>query len=56
MVSKLPRQSKKLRAGELNDAAIADIVKAIPPGGIFESVAELDAYLDDMQRQVRERT
>jgi len=35
---------------------VLDIVKAIPPGGVFESVAELDAYLDDMQRQVRERT
>src|SRR5688572_8932118 len=35
---------------------VLDIVKAIPPGGVFESVAELDAYLDEMQRQVRERT
>ena len=35
---------------------VLDIVKAIPPGGVFESVEELDAYLDDMQRQVRERT
>ena len=35
---------------------VLDIVKAIPPGGVFESVAELDAYLDDMQRKVRERT
>jgi anti-anti-sigma factor len=34
---------------------VLDIVKAIPPGGIFSSVAELDAYLDDMQRQVRDR-
>jgi anti-anti-sigma factor len=33
---------------------VLDIVKAIPPGGIFSSVAELDAYLDEMQRQVRE--
>jgi anti-anti-sigma factor len=33
---------------------VLEIVKAIPPGGIFSSVAELDAYLDDMQRQVRE--
>jgi anti-anti-sigma factor len=33
---------------------VLDIVKAIPPGGIFKSVAELDAYLDEMQRQVRE--
>ena len=32
---------------------VLEIVKAIP-GGIFGSVAELDAYLDDMQRQVRE--
>ena len=34
---------------------VLDIVKAIPPGGIFASVAELDEYLDAMQRQVRER-
>jgi|SRR5688572_13670385 len=34
---------------------VLDIVKAIPPGGVFSSVAELDAYLDDMQRQVRDR-
>jgi len=34
---------------------VLDIVKAIPPGGIFESVAELDAYLDEMQRRVREQ-
>ena len=34
---------------------VLDIVKAIPPGGIFSSVAELDAYLDDMQRQVRDQ-
>ncbi len=33
---------------------VLDIVKAIPPGGLFRSVAELDAYLDDMQRKVRE--
>lgn len=33
---------------------VLDIVKAIPPGGIFRSVAELDEYLDDIQRQVRE--
>ena len=33
---------------------VLDIVKAIPPGGIFSSTEELDAYLDDMQRQVRE--
>jgi anti-anti-sigma factor len=35
---------------------VLDIVKAIPPGGIFESVAELDDYLDHMQRQVRDQT
>jgi anti-anti-sigma factor len=34
---------------------VLDIVKAIPAGGIFSSVAELDAYLDEMQRQVRDR-
>jgi len=34
---------------------VLDIVKAIPPGGLFSSIAELDAYLDDMQRQVRDR-
>jgi hypothetical protein len=33
---------------------VLDIVKAIPPGGLFKSVAELDQYLDEMQRQVRE--
>jgi anti-anti-sigma factor len=33
---------------------VLDIVKAIPKGGIFGSVAELDAYLDDIQRKVRE--
>jgi len=33
---------------------VLDIVKAIPKGGIFGSVAELDAYLDDIQRQVRD--
>jgi anti-anti-sigma factor len=33
---------------------VLDIVKAIPRGGIFSSVAELDAYLDEMQRQVRD--
>jgi len=33
---------------------VLDIVKAIPAGGIFKSVAELDAYLDEMQRKVRE--
>jgi len=34
---------------------VLDIVKAMPYG-VFESVAELDAYLDDMQRKVREGT
>ena len=33
---------------------VLDIVKAIPSGGIFRDIAELDAYLDDIQRQVRE--
>jgi anti-anti-sigma factor len=33
---------------------VLEIVKAIPPGGIYASAAELDAYLDDIQRQVRE--
>jgi anti-anti-sigma factor len=33
---------------------VLDIVKAIPPGGVFKNIAELDAYLDEMQRQVRE--
>jgi len=33
---------------------VLEIVKAIPPGGIFASTAELDAYLDDIQKQVRE--
>ena len=33
---------------------VLDIVKALP-GGIFSSTAELDAYLDDMQRQVRDK-
>jgi anti-anti-sigma factor len=32
---------------------VLEIVKALPPGGIFASVAELDAYLDDIQRQIR---
>lgn len=32
---------------------VLDIVKAVP-GGIFKSVAELDEYLDDMQKQVRD--
>jgi anti-anti-sigma factor len=34
---------------------VLDIVKAIPSGGIFKDVAELDAYLDDIQRQVRDK-
>lgn len=33
---------------------VLDIVKAIPPGGLFRSVAELDEYLDAMQRKVRD--
>ena len=33
---------------------VLEIVKAIPPGGIFETVDELDAYLDEMQRRVRD--
>jgi anti-anti-sigma regulatory factor len=33
---------------------VLDIVKAIPEGGIFASVEELDEYLDDMQRKVRD--
>jgi anti-anti-sigma factor len=33
---------------------VLDIVKAIPSAGIFSSVAELDAYLDEMQRKVRD--
>jgi anti-anti-sigma factor len=31
---------------------VLDIVKAMPVGGIFSSTAELDAYLDDMQKKV----
>ena len=31
---------------------VLDIVKAVP-GGMFSSTAELDAYLDDMQKQVQ---
>lgn len=34
---------------------VLDIVKAMPPGGIFSSIAELDEYLDDIQRQIRDR-
>ena len=33
---------------------VLDIVKALP-GGIFTSTAELDDYLDDIQRQVRDK-
>jgi anti-anti-sigma factor len=32
---------------------VLDIVKAMPVGGIFSSTAELDAYLDDMQKKVQ---
>jgi anti-sigma B factor antagonist len=34
---------------------VLDIVKAIPAKGIFASVAELDDYLDAIQRQVRDQ-
>lgn len=34
---------------------VLEIVKAMPQGGIFSSVAELDAYLDDIQKQVSGR-
>ena len=33
---------------------VLDIVQAIPAAGIFKSVQELDEYLDEMQRKVRE--
>lgn len=33
---------------------VLDIVKAIPAGGIFKDVAELDDYLDHIQKQVRD--
>jgi len=33
---------------------VLDIVKALP-GGIFTSTTELDAYLDDIQKQVRDK-
>ena len=33
---------------------VLDIVQAIPAGGIFANVQELDEYLDEMQRKVRE--
>jgi anti-sigma B factor antagonist len=32
---------------------VLDIVKALPSEAVFEDEAELDAYLDEMQRQVR---
>ncbi len=32
---------------------VLEIVKAMPPGGIFSSAAELDAYLDQIQQKVR---
>jgi anti-anti-sigma factor len=32
---------------------VLDIVKAIPAGGVFRNTEELDAYLDEMQRKVR---
>lgn len=34
---------------------VLDIVKAIPAKGIFASVAELDEYLDAIQKQVRDQ-
>jgi anti-anti-sigma regulatory factor len=33
---------------------VLEIVKAIPSGGIFANVAELDAYLDAIQQKVRD--
>ena len=33
---------------------VFDIVKAVPVSDVFASVAELDAYLDAMQRKVLE--
>lgn len=33
---------------------VLDIVKAMPAGGIFNSTAELDAYLDEMQKKVED--
>ena len=32
---------------------VLDLVKAVPQGGIFKNVAELDAYLDDIQKNMR---
>ena len=34
---------------------VLDIVKAIPAKGIFASVAELDEYLDAIQKQLRDQ-
>ena len=34
---------------------VLDIVKAIPSKGIFASVAELDEYLDAIQKQIRDQ-
>jgi anti-anti-sigma factor len=34
---------------------VLDIVKAVPAKGIFASVAELDEYLDAIQRQVKDQ-
>jgi anti-anti-sigma factor len=31
---------------------VLEIVKAMPRGGIFASIEELDAYLDEMQKKV----
>lgn len=33
---------------------VLDIVKAIPSAGIFKDVAELDEYLDAMQKKVKD--
>lgn len=35
---------------------VLEIVKAMPPGGIFASIAELDAYLDDIQARMRNQS
>ena len=34
---------------------VLDIVKAIPAKGIFASIAELDEYLDAIQKQIRDQ-
>jgi anti-anti-sigma factor len=34
---------------------VLDIVKAVPAKGIFASVAELDEYLDAIQKQIRDQ-